>query len=64
VFEPFFTTKRTGMDMGLAIARSIVESHGGRIWAADAPERGAEFHFTLPRLETRAPRVWVTRQSA
>jgi PAS domain S-box-containing protein len=47
-FEPFYTTKPQGMGMGLAISRSIIESHDGRLWAsADAP-RGAVFQFTLP----------------
>jgi signal transduction histidine kinase len=49
VFEPFFSTKREGMGMGLAISRSIIDEHGGRIRAlnnADAP--GATFEFTLP----------------
>jgi signal transduction histidine kinase len=48
VFEPFFTTKLSGMGMGLAVAKSIVESHHGRIWA-EPSARGAEFHVTLPR---------------
>jgi signal transduction histidine kinase len=47
-FEPFYTTKPEGMGMGLAISRSIIEAHDGRLWAtADAP-RGAVFQFTLP----------------
>ena len=47
-FEPFYTTKPQGMGMGLAISRSIIEAHDGRLWAtADAP-RGAVFQFTLP----------------
>jgi PAS domain S-box-containing protein len=48
IFNAFFTTKPHGTGMGLRISRSIVESHGGRLWAHDNPPRGASFHFTLP----------------
>ncbi|AMA59085.1 ATP-binding protein [Bradyrhizobium sp. CCGE-LA001] len=48
MFEAFYTTKPTGMGMGLAICRSIIEAHGGRMWAGANEPRGAVFHFTLP----------------
>jgi signal transduction histidine kinase len=48
VFDAFFTTKAHGTGMGLRISRTIVESHGGRLWAADNQTRGAIFQFTLP----------------
>ena len=54
VFNAFFTTKPHGTGMGLRISRSIIESHGGRLWAADNSPRGASFCFTLPtKAETK-----------
>jgi signal transduction histidine kinase len=48
IFNAFFTTKAHGTGMGLRICRSIIESHGGRLWAAEHSPRGAIFQFTLP----------------
>jgi signal transduction histidine kinase len=50
IFEPFFTTKRSGLGMGLSLSRSIIESHGGHIWAQNNPDRGSTFYFDLPEM--------------
>jgi signal transduction histidine kinase len=48
VFQPFFSTKPQGLGMGLAIARTIIEAHGGRIWTNNQIGSGAVFHIILP----------------
>jgi signal transduction histidine kinase len=52
IFNPFFTSKSEGTGMGLPISRSIIESHGGRLWAVSNPEPGSIFRFTLPTERT------------
>ena len=48
IFEPFYTTKATGLGMGLAISRALIEAHGGKLWAERNPDSGLSIHFTLP----------------
>ena len=48
IFEAFYTTKPEGMGMGLSICRSIIEAHGGRLWAENNPDKGATVFFTVP----------------
>jgi len=51
IFRPFYTTKRDGTGMGLSVCRSIIDAHGGRVWADSNEPRGAVFYFTLPAME-------------
>ena len=48
LFDAFYTTKASGLGLGLSICRSIIEAHGGRLWASANPPHGAIFQFTLP----------------
>jgi two-component system sensor kinase FixL len=54
IFDPFFTTKPNGMGMGLPISRTIIEAHGGKLWAENKNESGTSFRFTLPIVEENA----------
>jgi PAS domain S-box-containing protein len=64
VFEPFITSKAHGLGLGLSICRSIVDGHGGRMWASNNEDRGATFTFLLPRTEValEVPPVWRTTE--
>jgi signal transduction histidine kinase len=55
VFQTFYTTKSEGMGMGLAISRSIIEAHQGRLWVTTNVARGAIFQFTLPFYNSKSP---------
>jgi len=56
IFDPFHTTKDGGLGIGLSISRTIIASHGGRLWAENNPDRGATFFFTVPVADARRKR--------
>ncbi len=60
IFEPFYTTKPTGMGMGLSISRSILQSHGGRLWATAKDGPGTTFCFTLPKYHEEETHAGVS----
>jgi len=64
IFEAFFSTKPEGSGMGLAISRSIIESHGGRVWATANSGKGASFHFTLPTAAEAGKRGLLPRSAS
>lgn len=55
IFTPFHTSRPDGLGLGLAISRSVIELHGGRIWAENRRGGGARFRFTLPVVEEEGP---------
>jgi signal transduction histidine kinase len=57
IFQPFFTTKPQGVGLGLAISRSIIEAHDGRLWATPRLQGGAAFQFTIPAA------AWAEKRS-
>jgi signal transduction histidine kinase len=59
IFDPFYTTKASGMGMGLSICRSLVQNHGGRLWATANNGEGTSFHFTLPKYDERETHAGV-----
>jgi len=59
IFDSFYTTKPGGMGMGLSISRSILQAHGGRLWATANDGRGTSFHFTLPKHHDEEPNAGV-----
>jgi signal transduction histidine kinase len=63
IFDPFFTTKDAGMGMGLSISRSIIEAHGGRIWAEPNEGPGLTVQFSVPTAAAREPAVFRNRSS-
>jgi signal transduction histidine kinase len=60
IFEPFYTTKPTGMGMGLSISRSILQAHGGRLWATAKDGPGTIFYFTLPKYHEEESHAGVS----